>query len=116
MKIAMMEYFDDRYVALAETAVAAATSVVLAVRGGVGATLGFQYKDFDNTKPPTFDGTQDLIKAMRWISNVEGCFLTCSCPTNQKVRCALNLLRSWAKDWWRLTIGSYTDDQRVAVT
>ncbi|CAH1445284.1 unnamed protein product [Lactuca virosa] len=53
---------------------------------------------------------------MRWISDVEGCFFTCSCPAEQKVRCALNLLRSGAKDWWRLATGSYTDDQRAAVT
>ena len=48
---AMMAYFDDRYVALAETATAAATAT-----GGGGASRGFQYRDFDNTKPSNFDG------------------------------------------------------------
>ena len=33
-------------------------------------------------KPPTFDGTQDPIKAMRWVSDLEGCFFTCLCPTD----------------------------------
>ena len=83
---------------------------------GGGANWNFQYRDFNNTKPHTFDGTQDPIKAMRWVSDVEECFFTCSCPTDQKVRCAPNLLRSGAKDWWRLTTGSYTDDQRATVT
>ena len=67
-------------------------------------------------KPPTFDGTQDTIRAIRWLSDVEGCFFTCSCPADQKVRCAQNLLRLGAKDWWRLTTGSYSDDQRAAIT
>ena len=67
-------------------------------------------------KPPTFDGIQNLIVAMRWLSDVEGCFFTCSCPVDQKVRCALNLLSSREKDWWRFMIGSYTDDQRAEVT
>ncbi|XP_023747807.1 uncharacterized protein LOC111896008 [Lactuca sativa] len=58
----------------------------------------------------------DPIAAMRWLLDVEGCFFTYSCPTDQKVRCALNWLRSRAKDWWRLMRGSYTDDQRAAVT
>ena len=53
---------------------------------------------------------------MRWLSDVEGCFFTYSCPADQKVRCSLNLLRSEAKDKWRLMTGSYIDDQRVAVT
>ena len=53
---------------------------------------------------------------MRWLSDVEDFFFTCSCPTDQRVRGALNLLRLEAKDWWRLTTGSYSDAQRAAVT
>lgn len=107
IKIAMMEYFDYHYTALTKAAVAAATMTV--TTAGVGASQAFQYRDFDNTKPLTFDGTQDPIKSIRWLYDVEGCFFTCSCPTEQKVRCALNLLRSGAKDWWRLITGSYYD-------
>ena len=80
IKTAMVEYFDERYAALAETAAAAATTAVAAAGGGAG--RGFQYRDFDNTKPPTFDGVQDPIVAMRWLSDVEGCFFTCSCPAD----------------------------------
>ena len=53
---------------------------------------------------------------MRWLSDVEGCFFTCSCPADHRVRCALNLLRLGVKDWWRLTTGSYFDAQRAAVS
>ena len=49
IKTAMVEYFDERYAALVETAAAAATAAVAAAGGGVG--RGFQYRDFDNTKP-----------------------------------------------------------------
>ena len=97
---AMMDFFDDRYTAMAENVVVAASVVVVAV--GVRQGLVFQYWDFNNTKPPNFIGVQDLIVAMRWLSDVEGCFFTCSCAADQKVRCALNLLRSRVKDWWRL--------------
>ena len=114
IKTTMVEYFDERYAALTETAAAVATAAVAAAGGGDG--RGFQYRDFDNTKPPTFDGVQDPIVAMRWLSDVEGCFFTCSCPADQRVRCALNLLRLRAKDWWRLTTGSYSDAQRAAVS
>ena len=91
----MIEYFDESYAALYEAA-AAATSVVAAV--GVGSVRVFQYQDFDNMKPLTFNGVQEPIIAMRWISDVEGFFYTCSRLTDQKFRYALNLLRSGAKD------------------
>ena len=115
IKTVMVEYFDERYAALAETAASAAGSAVIAAGGG-GAGWGFQYWDFNNTKPPAFDGTLDAIRDLRWLSDVEVCFFTCSCPTDQKVRCTLNLLRSGVKDRWRLMTGSYSDEQRAAVT
>ena len=71
----MVEYIDECYAALSETVAAAATTGVVAA--GVGSGRDFQYRDFDNTKPPTFDGVQDPIVAMRWLSDVEGCFFTC---------------------------------------
>ena len=79
----MMEYFDDRYTAIGKTATAAASIVVAtwSVRSG----RVFQYQDLDNTKPwplpvldqdGCFDGIQDPIIAMRWLSDVEGGFFT----------------------------------------
>ena len=74
----------------------AATVAIAVVRVGVGRV--FQYQDFDNTKTKIFNGVQYLIISMRWLSMIEGCFFTCYFPADQKVRCALNHLRSIAKD------------------
>ena len=114
IKTTMMEYFGDKYTTLAKTVVATAIMATTAEGGGSG--RGFQYRDFDNTKPPTFDGIQDPIIAMRWLSDIKRCFFTCSYPTDQKVRCALNMLRYEAKDWWRLMTGSYSDERRPAIS
>ena len=59
IKTMMMEFFDDRYPAIVETAAAAASIAVAAVGAGTG--QAFQYQDFENTKPLTFDGVQDPI-------------------------------------------------------
>ena len=76
-KVAMMEYIYDRYATLSEVVVAATSATVAAV--GAQGEKDFQYLDFDRTKPPKFDGVLDPIVAMRWLSDVEGCFFTCSC-------------------------------------
>ena len=65
---AMMEYFDDIYAAVAKTVAVVVTMAITTTGGGAG--RAFQYQDFDNTKPLTFDGIQDPIKPMRWLSNV----------------------------------------------
>ena len=88
IKTTLIETFDERYAALTDAAVAAATAVVAAARPQGGDAL--LYRDFSNMKPPEFDGTQDPIVAMRWISDIEGCFYTCSCPEHLRVRFALN--------------------------
>ena len=72
VKDAMIELFDDRYAALSEVVVAVATMAV-ATFGARGERY-FQYRDFDNTKPLEFYGVSDPIEAMRWFSDVEGCF------------------------------------------
>ena len=63
-----------------------------------------------------FDGIKDPIVAIRWISDMEGCFFTRSCPEDWKVRCALNLLHMGAMDWWNLVASSYTLEQRIVIT
>ena len=74
------------------------------------------YRLFSNTKPLKFDGTQDLIAAMRWISDIEGCFYTCSIPEHLRVRFALNQLRLGAKDWWKFVTTSFTVAEILEVT
>ncbi|XP_052626750.1 uncharacterized protein LOC111890364 [Lactuca sativa] len=67
IKTTMMEFFDDRYAAIAETADAAAVADASVRTGQV-----FQYRDLDITNPPTFDGFHDPITTMRWLFDVEG--------------------------------------------
>ena len=74
------------------------------------------FREFSNTKPPEFDGTQDPIAAMRWIADIEGCFYTCSCPEHLRVRFALNQLRLGAKDWWKFVTANFTLAETAAVT
>ena len=45
-----------------------------------------------------FDGLLDPIVVVRWLSDVDGCFFTCSCTNDQKVKCTLNLLGLGEKD------------------
>lgn len=88
----LIALFDGKYVVVASTTAVAATAVV----SHTTPTRGWEvcYQEFNNTKPPEFHGIKDPIAEMRWISDVEGCFYTCSCLDNLKFRYAQNLLRS----------------------
>ena len=63
IKTTLIETFDERYAALSDVVVVAATAAVAAARPQGGDALLF--REFSNTKPPEFDGMQDLIAAMR---------------------------------------------------
>ncbi|KAJ9553505.1 hypothetical protein OSB04_017550 [Centaurea solstitialis] len=67
-------------------------------------------------QPPKFEGEKDPIISARWISEIEGAFLTTFCPANVKVRFAANLLRGPAKDCWNVVNGSRTPEQIGALT
>ena len=54
IKTSMMEFFDDRYATLLETATAIATIIIVVAVIGIG--RAFQYQDFDNMKHLVFDG------------------------------------------------------------
>ena len=77
---ARMEFFDDIYAKLSEAVAVVATVDVVAA--GIGIRRAFLYQDFNNTNPLIFDGVRDPIIAMRWLSGIDGCFFTCSCPTD----------------------------------
>ncbi|KAJ9552277.1 hypothetical protein OSB04_016322 [Centaurea solstitialis] len=81
---------------------------------GQNRAVGF--KDFAACQPPHFGGEKDPIVASRWISEVEGAFLTSFCPAEVKVRYAANLLRGSAKDWWGVVNSSRTQEQIGALT
>lgn len=110
----LIEQFDEQYVVVIEVVVFVATAAVVAARLHGGDLM--QVEEFNNTKPSEFDGTKDLISAMRLIFDVEGCFYTYSYPEDLKVRFALNLFLLGAKHWWRfLTIG-YSPAKRATMT
>lgn len=108
MKTTLIEVFDERYAAVTEVA------AVAAARPQGGDSLLF--REFSNTKPPEFYRTQDPIAAMRWISDVEGCFYTCLCPEHMRVWFALYQLRLGAKDWWKFVTADFTSAELAAVT
>ncbi|KAJ9561564.1 hypothetical protein OSB04_006724 [Centaurea solstitialis] len=96
------------------TAMAGRGSVAGSSSTGQNRAVGF--KDFAACQLPHFGGEKDPIVASRWISEVEGAFLTSFCPAEVKVRYAANLLRGPAKDWWGVVNGSRTQEQIGALT
>ena len=110
----LIKTFDKCYNAVTEaTAVAATTALAAATPHGCDSLM---FQEFNNMKPPEFNGTQDPIDAMRWISNIEGCFYTCSCYENLKVRFALNQLCLGTKDWWKFVTTNYSPADHATVT
>ncbi|KAJ9556581.1 hypothetical protein OSB04_011195 [Centaurea solstitialis] len=96
-------------------------AAVAARPGGSGGSGGGQsrvttYKDFSACQPPQFNGQKDPVASSRWISEVEGAFLTSSCSEEMKVRYASNLLRKAAKDWWNLINRTRTPEQIAVMT
>ncbi|KAJ9544945.1 hypothetical protein OSB04_024652 [Centaurea solstitialis] len=96
------------------SAMAGRGSVAGSSSTGQNRAVGF--KDFAACQPPHFGGDKDPIVASRWISEVEGAFLTSFCPAEVKVRYAANLLRGPAKDWWGVVNSSRTQEQIGAFT
>lgn len=88
IKIELIALFDERCAAIASIVVVAAAAIVVVVATTSPGDKEMPYREFNNSKPLLFDGVRDPIAAMRWVSNMEGCFYTCACPTNLKCRCA----------------------------
>ena len=53
---------------------------------------------------------------MRWISDIDGCFYTCSCPEHLRVWFALNQLLLGAKDWWKFVTVHFSPAELTVVT
>ncbi|KAJ9545025.1 hypothetical protein OSB04_024732 [Centaurea solstitialis] len=81
-----------------------------------GHTRNVTFKDFMACQPPNFLGEKDPVISSRWVSEVEGAFLTSFSPAEVKVRFAANLLRKAAKDWWNVVCSSRTPEQVEAMT
>ena len=68
IKTELITMFDERYVVIASTTAAIANFFVVATTPPVDKKM--PYREFNNTKPPKFDGVIYLIVAIRWISDV----------------------------------------------
>lgn len=59
-------------------------------------------RDFRIYDPQTFNGSlEDPISTKLWLSSVETIFRFMRCPDDQKVQCAVFLLRERAAIWWQ---------------
>lgn len=96
IKIELIALFDERYVVVSSIVAITSTFVLTAVASPRDKEI--PYRELNNTKPPKFDGSMDPIVAKRWISDLEGCYYTCACPTNLKLRYTYNLLHLGAND------------------
>lgn len=70
IKTTMVELFYERYAFVNEAAASIAIATVAAARTHDGDSI--LYREFNNMKPPEFDGVKDLIDAIRWVFDVEG--------------------------------------------
>ena len=84
--------------------------------GGPVRDATFYYAQFSKCSPPMFKGAMDPVASKHWLSDVEGAFITCGCPDEFKVRCAMNLLRDGAKSWWKALTAKWSSDQILAMT
>ncbi|KAJ9566564.1 hypothetical protein OSB04_002530 [Centaurea solstitialis] len=65
------------------------------------------YKDFTACQPPFFQGQKDPVASTRWITEIEGAFLTSSCAAEVK---------GPAKDWWNILSQTKGPEQIEAMT
>lgn len=86
----LIEEFYWRYVVIIQATSATSTTTVIIV--GFEKCRTMQYWEFNYMKPPEFTDDMDVIIALRWISNMEGCLFMCSCLDHQKVKFPLNFL------------------------
>ncbi|KAJ9562962.1 hypothetical protein OSB04_008122 [Centaurea solstitialis] len=114
----MKEELKNEMRSQVETVVEAAVAARPSGSGGSGGGQSrvVTYKDFSACQPPQFNGQKDPVASSRWISEVEGAFLTSSCSEEMKVRYASNLLRKAAKDWWNLINRTRTPEQIAVMT
>lgn len=118
VKTTLIVLFYERYVAVtkdvAPTATATVATTIITTAGVQGG--GVQVWDFNNMKSSDFDGVNDPIVNMIWISNVDGYFFSCSCPNDPNVKFALNLFHLGVKDWWKLVTSVYSLVEKAIVT
>ncbi|KAL4569027.1 hypothetical protein LXL04_024654 [Taraxacum kok-saghyz] len=63
---------------------------------------GCSYKTFMTCKPPVFDGEPDPIKSTRWITEIEGTFVTSKCADEDRVVYAVTMFKNETIYWWSM--------------
>ncbi|XP_023760140.2 uncharacterized protein LOC111908553 [Lactuca sativa] len=58
------------------------------------------YKDFTNSKPIPFCGTEGVMDLSQWIEKTEAVFEICACPEESKVKIAACTFSKRALTWW----------------
>ena len=58
---------------------------------------------FMKRNPPVFEGTRDLALAKEWVSMIEKIFKFVQIQDEEKVKCAVYMLRKDARIWWEAT-------------
>ena len=86
------------------TALNAMTQAVNELRNQNAGNAGQGILDrFLKRNPSTFTGGHDHEKARLWIQELEKLFEALQMPDNQKVICAVYMLREDAENWWENT-------------
>lgn len=114
IKTGIIMMLDERYTVVAS--IVSTTTTVNVVDVVVSGERKIPYPKFNNTKPPDFDGFMEPIVFMRWISDVEGCFYTCTYPANLKFIYAQNPLCLGEKGWCNFVTKNYSPVERNTVT
>ena len=63
-------------------------------------------KTFQSCKPPEFHSTDDPVKCMNWLREMEQAFLMCECTNDQKAKSASHMLKGAALIWWNIYVSS----------
>ena len=67
---------------------------------------GCSLNTFQSFKPPKFHGTDDPVKCMNWLREMEQAFLMCEYANDQKAKFASHMLKGATFIWWNIYVSS----------
>ncbi|KAI3746006.1 hypothetical protein L6452_08421 [Arctium lappa] len=76
---------------------------------------GCSYKSFLCCKPPEFSGTDEPVRCMNWLREIEQAFRACECDESQKVKYGSQMLRAkmaWA-EFKRKLLEEYCNEEEM---
>jgi hypothetical protein len=75
-------------------------SVANRTTGGSSSKHGGSYKDFTNSKPLIFQGTEGAVGLLQWFEKTESVFQLAECSDENRVKFAAGTFSSTALSWW----------------